>query len=45
MNVAGTASIGPGDMGLSAPLTNGLCTVYPGASSTWADGDTLTVNL
>ena len=45
MNAAGTAWIGPATMGSSAPLTNGLCTVYPGASSTWSDGDTLTVTV
>jgi len=42
---ANTSWLGPVMLGVSAPLTNGLCTVYAGASSSWSSGDGLTVNV
>ena len=40
-----TSWLGPVTLGISEPLSNGLCTVYPGASSSWSSGNTLTVNV
>jgi len=40
-----TSWLGPVTLGVSEPLSNGLCTVYPGASSSWSSGNTFTVNV
>ncbi|HEU5092629.1 MAG TPA: hypothetical protein VFT30_08085, partial [Nitrospira sp.] len=44
-DAANTSWLGPATLGVSEPLSNGLCTVSPGASSSWSTGNTLTVNV
>ena len=42
---ANTSWLGPATIGVSTALSNSACTLYPGSSSSWTTGNTLTVNV
>jgi subtilisin family serine protease len=44
-DAANSSWLGPATFGASDLLSNGLCTVYPGASSSWSTDDSLLVNV